>query len=86
MAEGKSINPYTNEDVLRLIHLSVLCNESIVSGQEGEYIVEGSSTENALVNLALIAGVDVTSLRAQHPLVKIELPLGRPAVYEHHTP
>ena len=71
MAEGKNINPYTNEDVLRLLHLSVLCNESIVSELEGDYVVEGSSTENALVNLALSAGVDVNSLRAQHPIVKL---------------
>jgi P-type Ca2+ transporter type 2C len=70
-AEGKNINPYTNEDVLRLLHLSVLCNESMVSGQEGDYVVEGSSTENALVNLALSSGVDVNSLRAQHPVVKL---------------
>lgn len=69
--DGKTINPYTNEDILRLLHLSVLCNESIVSGQEGDYVVEGSSTENALVNLALSSGVDVNSLRAQHPLVKL---------------
>jgi Ca2+-transporting ATPase len=71
MAEGKSVNPYTSEDVLRLLHLSVLCNESMVSGQEGDYIVEGSSTENALVNLALSTGVDVNSLRAQHPIMKV---------------
>lgn len=71
MAEGKNINPYTSEDVLRLLHLSVLCNESIISGLEGDYVVEGSSTENALVNLALSAGVDVNSLRAQHPIVKL---------------
>ncbi len=71
LAEGKNINPYTSEDVLRLLHLSVLCNESMVSGQEGDYVVEGSSTENALVNLALTAGVDVNSLRAQHPIVKM---------------
>lgn len=71
LAEGKSINPYTNEDVLRLLHLSVLCNESMVSGQEGDYLVEGSSTENALVNLAISAGVEVNSLRAQHPTVKL---------------
>jgi Ca2+-transporting ATPase len=43
----------------------------MVSGQEGDYLVEGSSTENALVNLALSAGVDVNSLRAQHPMVKL---------------
>jgi Ca2+-transporting ATPase len=71
MAEGKSINPYTSLEVLRLLHLSVLCNESIVSGQEGNFIVEGSATENALVNLAISAGVDVNSLRAQHPIAKL---------------
>jgi len=69
--DGKSINPYTNEDLLRLLHLSVLCNESMVSGQEGDYIVDGSSTENALVNIALSSGVDVNSLRAQHPIAKL---------------
>ena len=69
--EGRTINPYTNEDILRLLHLSVLCNESMVSGQEGDYLVEGSSTENALVNLALSSGVDVNSLRAQHPISKL---------------
>jgi Ca2+-transporting ATPase len=70
-SDGKTVNPYANEDVLRLLHLSVLCNESMVSGREGDYVVEGSSTENALVHLALSAGVDVNSLRAQHPLVKM---------------
>jgi Ca2+-transporting ATPase len=69
--DGKSVNPYTNVDLLRLLHLSVLCNESMVSGQEGDYLVEGSSTENALVNLALSAGVEVNSLRAQHPILKL---------------
>ena len=69
--DGKSVNPYTDVDLLRLLHLSVLCNESVVSGQEGDYLVEGSSTENALVNLALSAGVEVNSLRAQHPILKL---------------
>ncbi len=68
---GKSVNPYTNEDVLCLLHVSVLCNESMVSGREGDYVVEGSATENALVNMALSAGIDVNSLRAQHPIVKL---------------
>jgi len=71
LADGKNVNPYTNEDVLRLLHVTVLCNESMVSGQEGDYLVEGSSTENALVNLALGSGVDVNALRAQHPLIKL---------------
>jgi Ca2+-transporting ATPase len=70
-SNGKTVNPYTNVDLLRLLHLSVLCNESMVSAQEGNYIVDGSSTENALIYLALGAGVDVNSLRSLHPLVKV---------------
>ncbi len=68
---GKTVNPYTIVDLLRLLHLSVLCNESMVSVREGNYVVEGSSTENALINLALGAGVDVNFLRSLHPLVKV---------------
>ncbi len=68
---GKTVNPYTIVDLLRLLHLSVLCNESMVSVREGNYVVEGSSTENALLNLALGAGVDVNFLRSLHPLVKV---------------
>jgi Ca2+-transporting ATPase len=70
-SNGKTVNPYTNVDLLRLLHLSVLCNESMVSAQEGNYIVDGSSTENALIYLALGAGVDVNALRSLHPLVKV---------------
>jgi P-type Ca2+ transporter type 2C len=70
-ADGKTINPYVNDELLRLIHLSVLCNESVVARQEGEYSVEGSSTENALIHMALAAGVDVNALRSQYPLSKI---------------
>jgi Ca2+-transporting ATPase len=85
--DGKKVNPYTNEDILRLLHLSVLCNESMVTGREGDYIVEGSSTENALVNLALGVGVDVNSLRAQHPLLKLNhRSEDRPYMSTVHTP
>jgi len=70
-ADGKTVNPYVSDELLRLIHLSVLCNESAVIRQEGEYSVQGSSTENALVHMALAAGVDVNALRSQYPLAKI---------------
>ncbi len=70
-SNGKTVNPYTNEDLLHFLHLSVLCNESMVSGREGDYMVQGTSTENALVQAALGAGVDVGLLRKLHPLVKV---------------
>ena len=66
------VNPYASDELLRLIHLSVLCNESSVSKKDGEYLVQGSSTENAFIHMAISAGVDVQALRTQYPVLKIE--------------
>jgi Ca2+-transporting ATPase len=71
-ADKEIVNPYTSVDLLRLIHLSVLCNESSVSKQEGEFIVQGSSTENAFIHMAISAGVDVHELRTRYPVLKID--------------
>jgi P-type Ca2+ transporter type 2C len=76
-ADNESINPYSNEQLLKLMHVLVLCNESIIEeGETGEkkehnYTVKGSSTENALIDLAISAGVNVNSLRENYPLQKI---------------
>lgn len=72
MAGKEAVNPYTHDELLKLIHVLVLCNESEVNGKEGEYTVSGSSTENALIDLALSAGVDVKAVRERHPVLKIE--------------
>ncbi len=71
MANGASVHPYTHEELLKLIHLSVLCNESEVFKKNEEHLVTGSSTENALLHMAIGAGVDVINLREQFPLVRI---------------
>ncbi len=65
------IDPFAREDVLRLFHVAVLCNEVVLRGAAPRYRLDGSSTEVALVELALSAGVDVNSLRARHPQLKI---------------
>lgn len=70
------VNPYTRDELLKLIHVLALCNESEVNGngngKGSEYVVRGSSTENALIDLALASGVDVNGLREKYPLQKIE--------------
>ena len=38
----------------------------------GEQVLNGSATENALVHMALSAGVDVLGLRARHARVRID--------------
>ncbi|MCX7965353.1 MAG: cation-transporting P-type ATPase [Syntrophorhabdaceae bacterium] len=64
------INPYMDEGLLRLIHTSVLCNESEIFQQNGSFTVNGSPTENALIHMAIGAGVDVIHLRKNFPLIK----------------
>ncbi|MEK6672545.1 MAG: HAD-IC family P-type ATPase [Nitrospirota bacterium] len=67
----ESLNPFQCDELLRLIHVSTLCNESEVSMQEGEYIVNGTPTENALIHMAISAGVDVIQLRNKYSFIKI---------------
>ena len=65
------ISPFACDELLRLIHVSVLCNESEVTGRDGCYEVTGSSTENALIHMALSAGIDPRPLRAGNPRLRI---------------
>lgn len=66
----KIINPYVCEELLKLIHILVLCNESEVVQQSNEkYVVKGSATENALIYMATAAGVEINSLRENYPLI-----------------
>ncbi len=67
----KTINPSYCEEFLQLIRVSVLCNESDVVRSDGEYIVNGSSTENALIYMAIDAGIDVIRLREDYTLKEI---------------
>lgn len=69
----EKIDPYTCDELLKLIHVSVLCNESEVNAQKnGEYVVRGSATENALIHLAITAGVNVIDLREKYRLFEIK--------------
>ncbi len=66
------VNPYFCDELLRLIHISVLCNESVVSKNGDGYIVNGSPTENALIYAAISSGVDIFMLREKFQLLKIQ--------------
>ena len=69
---GKPLNPYGYDKLLKLIHVSVLCNESQVSNhREGKYVVNGSATENALMEMAIAAGIDILELQGKYPRLEI---------------
>jgi Ca2+-transporting ATPase len=69
---GVRIDPSQSEELLRLAHVAVLCNETEVNGSEGAYELKGSATESALVHLAIAAGVGVDGLRRQYPRLRVE--------------
>ena len=69
-AAGES-DPYACPELLMLLHVGALCNESEIFGSNGSFSVTGSPTENALINVALAAGINVTELRASFPLINI---------------
>ncbi|WP_084386903.1 cation-translocating P-type ATPase [Anabaena sp. CA = ATCC 33047] len=70
----QNINPYGDDELIKLIHVAVLCNESEISkSTEGEYAVTGSATENALIYMAIAAGVDAIALREKYPLLQTNL-------------
>ncbi|MFB2768818.1 HAD-IC family P-type ATPase [Pelatocladus sp. BLCC-F211] len=74
IANGEHINPYACDELLKLIHVSVLCNESEVNlEQNGEYSVKGSATENALIYMAMSAGVEIKQLREKYQLLQTNL-------------
>ena len=59
------------DELLRTIHISILCNESEVAEVEGRQVINGSPTENALVHMAIASGVDVGEVRSKYPRQEI---------------
>jgi Ca2+-transporting ATPase len=69
--ETGGLDPLTCDELLRLMYVAILCNETEVSRNGGEYVLKGSSTESALLHMAISAGVDLLQLRAQYPRLQI---------------
>ena len=67
-SEHQEINPYECDELLKLIHISLLCNDSqINTNHDGTYLLEGSATENALMEMAISAGVEVEDVQRKYP-------------------
>jgi len=70
-ANGRLVHADESDELLRLVHVCALCSETVVSRQEGEHQLQGSATENALVQMAISSGIDVPGLRTRYPLRSI---------------
>lgn len=55
----------------QLIRMAALCNETEIDWAENRYVLSGSATEKALVQLAIDLGIDVLDLRRRYPLLRV---------------
>ena len=61
---GETVSPLLCHELEAIMQVCVLCNESELEHTEaGDVMMHGSSTENALLRVAVHAGLDVASLR-----------------------
>ena len=61
-----------DENLTWLLRIGVLCSETeIGSRADGSLALDGSATENALVQEAIDAGLDVAALRREYPRLSI---------------
>jgi P-type Ca2+ transporter type 2C len=66
-----NIEPLACEELVKLAQICVLCSETEIERQSEYYILRGSPTENALVHMAISAGVDILRLREECPVLQV---------------
>ncbi|ETR74273.1 MAG: Ca2+-transporting ATPase [Candidatus Magnetoglobus multicellularis str. Araruama] len=60
------------EELWMMLQITVLCNETRVSfNNDGSYKLNGSPTENALIDVAMVSGLDINKLRDSYPLKQV---------------
>jgi len=64
------VSPIGRDELVMLMQSVSLCTETELKEDDQEVRLEGSPTENALVQLAIDAGIDVQTLREQHPIIR----------------
>lgn len=73
-------------ELWQLLRAVSLCTEAELPTEDGAHLLNGSPTENALVDLALRLGVDVQAVVAAHPRVDVHYRSeGHPYMYTVHA-
>jgi Ca2+-transporting ATPase len=57
------------KDLIKVLRIGLLCNESEIYEEEGRYKVEGDPTEGALIVSAIKAGLDPEEEKKQYPQI-----------------
>lgn len=73
LVEEAPIDPLAREELVRLAQICVLCSETEIEHQDGHYVLKGSATENALIHMAIAAGIDILALRKEQAICTTRL-------------
>ena len=76
------------KELKRILQVSVLCSETRINGKDAgsDRDLQGSPTENALVEMAMLVGLDVKTARETHTLLEVNHRAeGRPLMCSLHT-
>ena len=71
LREGAPVEAAEHEDLLLCLRIGLLCNESDVYEEAGEYKVDGDPTEGALITAAMKAGLRPEEERDRFPQLAI---------------
>jgi len=66
---GETTDPDMNRGLVECLRAGLLCNDSALSEQEGQWRVEGDPTEGALIVSAMKAGLDPVLLSRELPRI-----------------
>jgi potassium/sodium efflux P-type ATPase len=69
--EWEHTNPDVREGLLRVVRIGLLCNESNIYEEDGQFKVDGDPTEGALIVSAMKAGLKQEEERGRYPQVAI---------------
>ncbi|MGD2057081.1 MAG: HAD-IC family P-type ATPase, partial [Gammaproteobacteria bacterium] len=84
--DDQVVDPLASRELRRLLETVCLCSETRLGELDGALQLEGSPTENALVELALGTGMDIAALREQCPrLDLVQRAEGRPMMLTVHA-
>ncbi|MGF1615021.1 MAG: HAD-IC family P-type ATPase [Gammaproteobacteria bacterium] len=72
LMEGCPVSAHAQHHLQRLLETGALCSEAELKAEGGRTVLTGSPTEQALVQCALQAGIDVSALRTDYPLLALE--------------
>ncbi|MEM3396960.1 MAG: HAD-IC family P-type ATPase [Thermoplasmata archaeon] len=71
LSDGKRVNPDSEEYLRIVLKIGILCNESNLKEDNGNYTVDGDPTEGALLIAAMKAGLKLDAERQKSPLLSI---------------